>query len=170
MSESTTVPNQILQASASDLHQINDVMRRAIETWELPERVRRLTAPLFTVKEPDLHDPQWLVAKDRNGAVLGVAHWTQAIGYDLPEGCHGAAIVHGLYVDASHQRHSVGTSLLQHIERLARETGLTALVVRAQRTAETYFLAQQFRPLCDEPDGPTYPRGLWRPIAPTESR
>ncbi len=155
--------NRISQATPTDLRQLNDVIQRAVSTWQLPERVRRLTAPFFTVDEQDLRDRQWLVSKNQDGTVVGVAHWTKALGYDLPEGCQGAAVIHGLYVDSTQQRRTVGTSLLRHIDQLALQADLPALVVRAQRSAESYFVSQQFRPLRDEPDGPTYPRGLWRP-------
>ena len=164
-------PHTAHEAAPTDLPQINAVIQSAITTWHLPERVRRLTAPLFEVDVTDMRDGQWLVTKNQDHEVTGVAHWTRAIGGDLPDKHRRAAIVHSLYVKPDAQHRGLGTALLGFIERAAREESFTALVVRAQRDAEGFFTANGFRPLRPEPDGVTYPRGLWRPVPalPTDS-
>jgi len=85
------------RARAGDLPAVNGVIQRAIGTWRLPPRVKRLAVPIYCYRETDLTALELTVA-ERAGEVVAVAAWEPAAAQDLPSGQRGL-LLHGLYVD-----------------------------------------------------------------------
>jgi GNAT superfamily N-acetyltransferase len=148
-------------ASSADLAAINAVIERAVMTWNLPERVKRLTLPSYRYQPHDLEHLQIVVAEDADRAVLGVAAWEPASPRDLPAGKSGL-LLHGLYVDPDRQRGGVGSRLLDAALTAAREQGFDGLLVKAQSDAADFFVARglQRLPVVD-PDR-DYPHRFWK--------
>lgn len=124
-------------AGQADLPAINGVIERAVMTWRLPDRVKRLSVPLYRYNEMDLGHPEVCVAEDGVG-IVGVAAWEPAETSDHPEGRHGL-LLHGLYVDPGRQRLGIGSGLLDACVRRSRELGLEGVLVKAQADAEPFF-------------------------------
>jgi predicted N-acetyltransferase YhbS len=135
---------------AKDLPAINGVIERAVMTWRLPERVKRLSLPLYRYNETDLGHLEVCVAEDGVG-IVGVAAWEPAETSDLPEGRHGL-LLYGLYVDPGRQRLGIGSGLLNACVRRSRELGLGGVLVKAQADAEPFFrkLGLECVPVQDE--------------------
>ena len=65
-------------ATPTDLDAINAVIERAVMTWNLPHRVKRLTLPSYRYNAHDLDHLHMVLAGDAGHAVLGVAAWEPA--------------------------------------------------------------------------------------------
>jgi N-acetylglutamate synthase-like GNAT family acetyltransferase len=124
----------------ADLPDINGVIERAVMAWRLPERVKRLSLPLYRYGALDLDHLDVRVA-DTGDGIAGVAAWEPADPADVPEGSSGL-LLHGLYVDPARQGEGHGTRLLEACLGQARELGLDGVLVRAQADAEAFFRAR----------------------------
>ena len=58
-------------ATQVDLAAINAVIERAVMTWQLPERVKRLTLPSYRYSAHDLEHLHIVIAEDAERTVLG---------------------------------------------------------------------------------------------------
>ena len=67
-------------------------------------------------------------------------------------------------VDDDYQRRGIGTRLLQTAEQAARHASLDGLVVKAQRGAESFFIANGFVALPVDDAARDYPHRLWKPV------
>jgi hypothetical protein len=85
----TTTAFHPRQAHTDDLPEINGVVGRAIATWQLPERVKRLSLPSYRYHVHDLIHLHLVVAEDDEHALVGVAAWEPANPRDLPAGKRG---------------------------------------------------------------------------------
>jgi GNAT superfamily N-acetyltransferase len=142
-----------------DLDQINTLIGRAVMTWALPERVKRLALPVYHYDRQDLEHLSILVAEDA-AALVGVAAWEPADPRDCPPGRHGL-LLHGLYVAPDRQGLGLGSRLLAAAESAARDQRYDGLLVKAQADALGFFRARGLEPLpCEDPDR-DYPNRLW---------
>jgi predicted N-acetyltransferase YhbS len=151
-------------ATPADLDAINTVIERAVMTWNLPERVKRLTLPSCRYQPHDLDHLRIVVAEDASRAVVGVAAWEPASSRDLPAGKTGL-LLHGLYVDPAQQRAGIGRRLLDAAVEAAREQGFNGLLVKAQLDAERFFLARGLERLPVHDPKRDYPHRFWTEIA-----
>lgn len=152
-------------ATAADLDAINVVIERAVMTWPLPERVKRLTLPSYRYQPHDLDHLRIVVAEDAGRVPLGVAAWEPASPRDLPAGKTGL-LLHGLYVDPDRQRAGVGSRLLDEAVDAAREQGFDGLLVKAQPAAEGFFLARGLERVPAVDPARDYPHRLWKAVSP----
>lgn len=152
-------------AVAGDLDAINTVVERAVMTWNVAERVKRLALPGYRYSAHDLEVFAFIVAEAPARGVAGVAAIEPAERRDLPEGARGLYL-HGLYVDPALHRRGLGSRLFAAALDHARRQGADGVLVKAQRDAEAFFRARGMRPL--EPDGKdlTYPRRYWIAVSP----
>jgi N-acetylglutamate synthase-like GNAT family acetyltransferase len=150
------------QAHAADLPAINGVIERAIATWQLPERVKRLSLPSYRYHVHDLVHLHLVVVEDADRAPVGVAACESANPRDLPAGLRGL-LLHGLYVDPAHQHRGVGSQLLEATAAAARAQGFDGVLVKAQADANGFFEARGLQRLPVEDAARHYPHRFWLP-------
>jgi len=149
------------KAGATDLVAINRLIDAAIMTWDLPERVKRLSRPSYHYKPHDLDILEIMAAENSEHRVVGVAAWEPAGSIDALEG-YSALLLHGIYVDPDQQRHSIGTQLLRAAERAAIDKGFSGLLVKAQASAAGFFKANGMQPLEVENARRDYKHRYWK--------
>jgi GNAT superfamily N-acetyltransferase len=154
---------ELQRADTADLPQVNRLIERAVMTWDLPERVKRLSLPSYRYDAHDLQHLQLTLAQV-GSRLVGVAAWEAAAAQDLPPGKRGL-LLHGLYVDPDHHRRGVGARLVQAALAAAAEQQLDGVLVKAQRDAEPFFVRQGFELLPIEDPDRHYAHRLWRPVA-----
>jgi GNAT superfamily N-acetyltransferase len=155
---------ELRQATDGDLCPINAVIERAVMTWKLPERVKRLAMPGYRYTEHDLKYLHVVVAEDRAVGIAGVAAWEPAAVQDCPRRCRGMQL-HGIYVDPDRQRGGVGTRLLSAAGTAARQRGFDGLLVKAQADAVGFFGRQGMQKLPLLHDDRDYPHRFWLDLA-----
>ena len=134
------------KATINDLSAINELIEKAIKTWRLPERVKRLSLPSYLYQEHDFTTIELVVAEDASHNVTGVAAWEQADPKDVPEGIK-ALLLHGIYVDPQLHGQGIGRNLLFAAEHAAQDRSLSGLLVKAQTNAAGFFLAHGMQAL-----------------------
>lgn len=149
-------------ATASDLTAINRVVERAVMTWKLPQRVKRLALPSYLYRAHDLDHLDLFVAADGD-AIVGVAAIEPADSRDMPAGRSGL-LLHGLYVDPARQRHGIGRQLLDNAVAAARVRGFDGLLVKAQAEAESFFSALGLQRLAVSDRQRHYARRYWQAL------
>jgi GNAT superfamily N-acetyltransferase len=160
-------PTLLRPANPDDLAAVNAVIERAVMTWKLPERVKRLAMSTYLYNAHDLEHLHLVLAEDHAAATVGVAAWEPAAARDCPPGRRGL-LLHGLYVDPERQRHGVGVGLLSAAAASAREQGYDGLLAKAQAEAEDFFRRRGLRQLEVEDAGRDYPHRFWFDLTNTE--
>lgn len=151
-------------AVPGDLDRINVLIGRAVMTWALPERVKRLALPIYHYDPQDMEHLRILVAEEGSAALIGVAAWEPAEASDCPQGRRWL-LLHGLYVDPEHQGLGLGSRLLAAAASAARDQSYDGLLVKAQADAVGFFQARGLEPLpCEDPDR-DYPNRFWLDLA-----
>lgn len=148
-------------AHADDLAALNGVIERAIMTWRLPERVKRLSLPSYRYHPHDLDHLHLVVAENADRVIIGVAAWQTAHPRDLRTGQHGL-LLHGLYVDPAYQRRGVGARLLEAVDTAAQAQGFDGVLAKAQADAVAFFEASGWQRLPIEDPKRDYPHRFWR--------
>lgn len=128
-------------ATPADLPPLNAVIERAIMSWSLPERVKRLALPSYRYVAHDLAHLHIVVAEAPGQGIVGVAAWEEADPRDLPEK-HCGLLLHGLYVSPEWQRKGVGSLLMDAAQTAVADKKLDGLLVKAQADAAPFFLAR----------------------------
>ena len=159
---SPTTAFHLRQAHAEDLPAINGIVERAIATWQLPERVKRLSLPSYRYHAHDLVHLHLMVAENADHALVGVAAWEAANPHDLPAGQSGL-LLHGLYVDPARQHRGVGSQLLDATAAAARAQGFDGVLVKAQADANGFFETRGLQRLPVEDAARHYPQRFWLP-------
>ena len=151
-------------AVPGDLDRINVLIGRAVMTWALPERVKRLALPVYHYDPQDMEHLCILVAEQGAAALIAVAAWEPAEARDCPQGRRGL-LLHGLYVDPDRQRQGLGSRLLAAAVSAAQAQRYDGLLVKAQADAVGFFLARGLEPLaCEDPDR-DYANRFWMDLA-----
>lgn len=154
-----------LQPDRDDLERINRIVGAAIGTWDLPERVKRISIPLYHYHESDLPHMQFVLARSRQiGETVGLAALEDA---DPAEGpVPGAMLLHGIYVDPRYHRKGIGGLLLSAAEKLAARHEASGLLVKAQADAVPFFEAIGYERLPVEDSLRDYAYRFWKPAVP----
>ena len=156
-------PWRLRPVSSLDLGSVNRIIESAIETWEVPARVKRLSVPLYRYSEHDLDFLDLVVAEAEDIGIVGVAAWEQADPGDTPAG-YSALLLHGIYVAPDQQRKGVGTRLFEAAEKAASSRGFTGVLVKAQPGAEDFFLTLGLQRVPVEDHRRDYPHRFWMPV------
>lgn len=154
---------KIRKAKAADLTGINNVIDAAINTWNLSDRVKRLSLPSYHYSLQDLDAMELMVAENSQQQITGLAAWDRADPKDTPPG-KNILLLHGIYVDPPHQREGIGSQLLAAAEQAAHAKGYDGLLVKAQTSAQGFFKAQGMEPLKVENEGRDYTHRYWKLI------
>lgn len=160
---------QLRQARTDDLAALNGVVERALMTWQLPERVKRLSLPSYRYHAHDLEHLHIVVAEDADHALVGVAAWEPAHARELPAGQTGL-LLHGLYVDPAQQHRGIGSRLLDAATDAARANGMDGVLVKAQADAHGFFSARGMQRLPVKDPARDYPHRFWLAVRPAVAR
>mgnify|MGYP001557148571 CR=1 FL=1 len=151
----------IRKASVADLDDINNIIHKCVFSWDLPDRVKRLTVQSYCYDEFDLDNLDIFVATDSLKFLVGVASLEQATKADLPETSSGL-LLHGLYVNPEYQHQGVGQKLIHQSFQHVRHHQLQGLLVKAQCNANSYFDQQGFEKLAVNDANRDYPHRWWK--------
>lgn len=151
----------IRKAEAVDLDSINALIGAAINTWQLSDRIKRISLPLYRYENDDLEHQHIVVAESDPLGLVGVAAIEAADAAESPWAIN-AALLHGLYVDPRQHRSGLGSLLLGHMETLASALGFDGLLVKAQREAAAFFEARGYEKLPVEDYSRNYPHRYWK--------
>lgn len=148
------------EATGEDLDAINGVVERALMSWELPERVKRLSLPVYRYARHDFNAMGFLVAVDGKDCVVGVAAWDpeESTG---PPGAGRGLLLHGLYVDPRLHRRGVGSRLFTAVMDKARQLDRDGVLVRAQSGARGFFESMGMRDLPATDEARDYAHRYW---------
>jgi len=126
---------------------INGIIETAVMSWELPERVKRLSLPNYRYAADHFDSMALQLALEKEtGDVLGVLACGDPQEEDVPEG-RTALLLHGIYVDPVNHREGIGKKLVAHAVKAARKAGVEGVLVKAQPDALDFFEAVGFERL-----------------------
>lgn len=149
-------------ATSVDLDAANRVIEAAVMTWNLPERVKRLSLESYLYSGDDLEQMRILVANDPVQGVVGVGAWEPADTRDTPEG-QAALLLHGIYVLPGRQGAGIGSRLLRAALEAAAAQGVAGLLIKAQSEAGGFFERRGFERLPVLNPKRDYPHRFWKP-------
>jgi GNAT superfamily N-acetyltransferase len=149
--------------TAEDLDGANAVIEAAIRTWQLPDRVKRLSLPGYRYDANDLEHLRLVGAVVEANAIVGVVSWEPASASDTPNGVRGL-LLHGVYVVPTLHRTGIGSRLLNAAIEVARQGGFAGLLVKANRDAHGFFSAKGLQQLSVVDTGRDYPYRFWRDL------
>jgi GNAT superfamily N-acetyltransferase len=149
----------IREASPDDLASVNGVIRSAIMSWSIPDRVKRLSLPIYSYSLQDMKHLSMYVGEDETG-IVGVATCEPAHDSETPIRKMGV-LLHGIYVRSDRHRQGVGTQLLCEVRRHARRCDADGLLVKAHSEACGFFSAQGLRMLPVIDSDRDYPYRYW---------
>jgi GNAT superfamily N-acetyltransferase len=150
----------IRPATLEELDGVNRVIEYAVMSWKLPERVKRLSLPSYRYDAMDFKALQIVVAVDHE-TIVGVAAWETADPKETPADA-SALLLHGIYVDPRHHRRSIGTRLFKAAESAVRSLNADGLLVKAQESADGFFLSQGMHRLQPEDPARHYANRFWK--------
>ena len=153
----------IRPATTDDLEAINQVVESAMMTWNLTERVKRLSLSSYQYSEIDFGHLEFVVAIESQKNIIGVASWEIADTRDAPAG-YTALLLHGIYVVPKYHRQGIGRQLFISAEQAAINHGYDGILVKAQEDAIDFFTSQGMKRLA--PDNPAlqYANRFWKNI------
>ncbi len=151
----------ILPCTTRDLDTANAIIAEGVSGWNLTERVKRLSLPLYQYDAADLKHLT-IVLAIRNGVPAGVAAWEPAPPGQIPDGVH-ALLLHGLYVRRDMQRQGIGSALLCACRASAREQRLQGALIKAQADAAGFFDARGLQRLPVQQWDRDYELRYWLP-------
>lgn len=152
-------------ATLTDLNEINSVIASAVMSWQLSERVKRLSLSSHQYCEIDFRHLQFVVAqtgKTSQAKIVGVAAWEEAEPLNSPQNTR-ALLLHGIYVDAKYHHQGIGQALFARAQQAAIEQHYDGLLVKSQTDASEFFIAQGMQTLPQENDR-QYNNRFWKPL------
>ena len=155
---------RLRDARSSDLDSVNTLIAAAIDTWQLADRVKRISLPLYRYHEDDLRELQLVVADSGDDEIFGIAALEQVYATDIFEGLQ-TAMLHGIFVVPNLHRNGIGSRLLEKIERMAGFNGTGVLLVKARPEAISFFRDRGFRQLSTRDKSRDYPYQFYKILA-----
>lgn len=147
---------------AGDLNAVNEVIEACVMSWDLPERVKRLSLSSYHYTPHDLHHLELVLAQTAKGEIAGVAALEPASSTDFPDAQCGK-LLHGLYVAPQFQHQGIGSQLLSVALETARSEKLDGLLVKSQADAVGFFKSRGFTRLQVTDDSRDYVHRYWKP-------
>ena len=149
--------------AAADLDSANAVIKAAVMTWSLPDRVKRLSLPSYRYDPNDLEHLTLMGALDTTNAIVGVAAWEPAGVADPPNGIK-RLFLRGIYVIPTQHRTGIGSRLRDGAIQAARQGGFDGLLVKANPDAKGFFAAEGLHQLSTTDTRRDYPYRFWRDL------
>ncbi|MFT4606391.1 MAG: N-acetylglutamate synthase-like GNAT family acetyltransferase [Gammaproteobacteria bacterium] len=146
-----------------DLDHINDIIKSAIDTWQLPERVKRMSLPLYRYQEEDLMHMQFLIAEIADVGIVGLASLEETDTTEMPNN-QRTMLLHGLYVDPFYHRQGIATKLVESVELSASKCGVNGLLVKAQADSAPFFIKKGFTKLPVKDYSRDYDYRYWKTV------
>ncbi len=148
-------------AKPDDLMFINGIIETAVMSWELPERVKRLSLPNYRYTADHFDKMSLFLALEKETSdVLGVMACCEADAEDLPADRQGM-LLHGIYVDPVNHREGIGKKLVTHAIKAARKAQAEGLIVKAQPDALGFFESVGFARLPVEDPESDFRNRFW---------
>lgn len=151
------------QAHKADLEAINGVIDAAIMTWDLPERVKRLSLSSYHYTEIDLSHYEIQVAV-QDDHIIAVLAWDKEPHRVQQQ---RGLLLHGIYVHPDRQHHGIGTQLFQEAEKAVEEQQLDGLLVKAQKDAEAFYIARGMHKLVVADHDREFANRYWKAVKTT---
>jgi len=145
----------------SDLDAINRVVEAAVMTWDLPERVKRLSLSSYRYTTFDLDHFAMVVAEDQDHNIVGVAAWEAADSREAPQGL-SALLLHGIFVRPTHHHQGIGRQLFLAAEHAMHQQRFDGLLVKAQHSADGFFSSMGMLRLPTEDALRHYANRFWK--------
>lgn len=153
----------IRPAEKTDVEAINRVIESAVTSWQLPERVKRLSLPSYRYDALDFDHLEMVVAEDNRHQIVGIAAWEEADSKKTP-GEQKALLLHGIYVEPSLHHQGIGRRLFQSAEQAVYKHACHGLLVKAQNKASEFFITQGMSQLQADDDLRQYANRFWKAI------
>ena len=138
----TPVEIALRPAVDTDLGDVNAIVEMAMDTWNLAERVKRLSLPMYQYSRVDLENFEIFVADIGGTKTVGVAA-LETSNLAGPEG-YRAAYLHSIFIDPGYNRRGIGRELVSRVEAVAQSHGFDCLLVKARPEAVRFFEALDF--------------------------
>ncbi|MEC8126158.1 MAG: GNAT family N-acetyltransferase [Pseudomonadota bacterium] len=140
----------MIQETRERLQAINTVLTSSITTWNLVDRLRRLSSDTYHYRESNLIDDQVYGLRAQNKtppAILALNDNALELPRDL-----SSLQIHCLCVHADYQRQGLRQHLIENALKLAQMRHLNAVLVKSHESTVSYFEKQGFRltPVIDE--------------------
>ena len=157
-----TTQLEIRRADSDDLDCINQIITAAVMNWDLPERVKRLSLPTCIYNDIDLRHYHVYLAIQQKQPIATLVLDNESV--NMP-GNKVATLIHGLYVHPDQQTRGIGRSLMQIAEQQATLKNADTLMVKAQKSAEGFFLRMGMQKLDIENENRDYPGRYWKSVS-----
>ena len=151
---------RIRRLDQSDLERANTIIESAVMSWGLPDRIKRLSLPIYRYNLEDFRHLTLVGAESPHGSLVGIAAWEAADLRENPRG-HTALLLHGLYVQPDWHGRGIGTQLLAAATEAAECEGYDGLLVKAVRESQSFFASRGLQPLQLEDPMHDYPSGTY---------
>lgn len=158
-----TTDIQIRPASVKDQQAINQVIEAAVMTWDIPDRVKRLSLNSYRYTETDFKFLNFIVAENPQHQLVGIAAWEPAEAADIP-GKDKALLLHDIYVKPENHQKGIGSKLFQAIENIAKDNKFTAILVKAKTGADAFFIKNGMSKLVVEDETRQYANRYWKQL------
>lgn len=150
----------IRPGSEADLDAINRVIGACVMTWNIPDRVKRLSLSSYHYNAVDLKHFRLFVAYDQTNRIIGVTA-LESIKVSDQSTAEDALLLHGIFVDPSVQGLGVGRLLVKKCLEICGREKRKGLLVKAQPDAIGFFKALRFKAVSSTDSKRDYPHQLW---------
>lgn len=150
----------IRPGSEADLDAVNRVIEDCVMTWNIPDRVKRLSLSSYRYNAIDLKHFRLFVAFDKTNRIIGVAT-LEDIESPVKAQRPSALLLHGIYVDPHAQGRGIGKQLVRKMMQIAKAEKRSGLLVKAQPDAIGFFRALHFKHIQTADSRRDYPHQLW---------
>jgi GNAT superfamily N-acetyltransferase len=160
-----SLPHTLAAVDRDAREVVNDIIAAAVDSWPLPERLRRLSIPVLSYRDDDFNAYSialvYCESKWGSDPVGVIARCFETVAADAPY-----LFLHGLYLSPAAQRRGLGRRLLADVEMEARHAGATGVLVKAERVALPFFVASGYVQLeTGVGPGGEYPYRCWRALS-----
>jgi GNAT superfamily N-acetyltransferase len=152
---------RFIKLETDRLHEANRIIEQCVMSWNLPDKVKRLSLPGYRYKAEDLDYLMIFAAVDNNDQQLGVVALEYDLSVTLP-GKRNGLLLHGLYVEPAFQGQGLGKTMTDFALTQSLEQGFGGIWVKAQADANDFFAKAGFEKLPIIDPARDYPHRWWK--------